>query len=103
MQGNIAVITTVLLITMVITRSVQLKKIGIKAFKFGEMNKKDFIMPPFALLLLYIIFSNAFNLPRLGTELFKSEFVGWIGLIRRTFHLFKLDFTIIFDCRLLAF
>ncbi len=81
MQGNIAVTTIVLLITMVIIRSVQLKKFGIKAFKFGEMDKKDFIIPPFAFLLCYVIFSNAINLPQLGTELFRNEFVGWIGVV----------------------
>ncbi|MBM7609774.1 protein-S-isoprenylcysteine O-methyltransferase Ste14 [Lysinibacillus composti] len=81
MQGSIAVITIVLLITMVIIRSKQLKKLGIKAFKFGEMDKKDFIIPPFALLLFYLIFANAFNLPRLGTELFRSESIGWIGVV----------------------
>lgn len=81
MQGSIAVITIVLLITMVIIRSKQLKKLGIKAFKFGEMDKKDFIIPPFAMLLFYLICSNAFNLPRLGTELFRNESIGWIGVV----------------------
>ncbi len=81
MKQYIAVITIVLLITMVIIRSIQLRKLGITAFKFGEMDKKDFIIPPFALLLLYVIFSNAFNFPRLGTELFRNELVGWIGVI----------------------
>ncbi|MCG7335047.1 isoprenylcysteine carboxylmethyltransferase family protein [Sporosarcina sp. ACRSM] len=81
MKGYIAVITIVLLIILVIIRSIQLKKLGIKAFKFGEMDKKDFIIPPFALLLFYVIFSNAFHLPRLGAELFRNEFVGWIGVV----------------------
>ncbi|MDY0410149.1 methyltransferase family protein [Virgibacillus soli] len=80
MQKYIAAITIVLLITMVIIRSVQLRMLGIKAFKFGEMDKKDFFIPPFALLLFYVIFSNAFNWPRLGMKLFQSEFVGWIGV-----------------------
>ncbi|RJS50145.1 isoprenylcysteine carboxylmethyltransferase family protein [Bacillus sp. PK3_68] len=80
MQESIAVITIVLLITMVIIRSIQLKKLGIKAFKFGEMDRRDFIIPPFAVLLFYVIFSNIINLPRLGTELFRNESVGWIGV-----------------------
>ena len=81
MQESIAAITIILLITMVVIRSIQLKKHGIKAFKFGEMDKKDYMIPPFALLLLYVIFSNVINLPRLGTELFRNESVGWIGVI----------------------
>lgn len=81
MKEYIAVLTIVLLIIMVIIRSIQLKKLGIKAFKFGEMDKKDYIIPPFALLLFYVIFSNAFNFPRLGTELLRNQFVGWIGVV----------------------
>jgi hypothetical protein len=46
MPEYIAVATILLLITMVIIRSVQLKKLGIKAIKFGEMDKKDFFIPP---------------------------------------------------------
>ncbi|PIC72921.1 isoprenylcysteine carboxylmethyltransferase family protein [Sporosarcina sp. P17b] len=80
MQGYIAVTTISLLIILVIIRSIQLKKFGINVFKFGHMDKKDFIIPPFALLLLYLITSNAFNLPRLGTELFTNGIVGWIGV-----------------------
>lgn len=95
MQGNIAVTTIVLLIIMVIIRSVQLKKLGIKAFKFGEMDKKDFIIPPFALLLFYLIFSNAFHLPQLGTKLFKNEFVGWIGVVLCLLGLFLFLYSLI--------
>ncbi|PIC99181.1 isoprenylcysteine carboxylmethyltransferase family protein [Sporosarcina sp. P29] len=81
MQEYIAVTTITLLIIFVIMRSIQLKKCGIKVFKFGHMDKKDYIIPPFALLLLYIIFSNAFHLPRVGTELFTNGVVGWIGVV----------------------
>lgn len=81
MQAYLAVATLVLLMTMVLFRVSQLRKVGIKAMKFGQMDKKDFILPPFALLLFYIVFSNAFNLPRFGKELFKNEVVGWFGVI----------------------
>lgn len=81
MQAYIAAIIMIVLITMVIIRSMQLKKLGIRAFKFGEMDKKDFIIPPFALFLLYLIFSNAFHLPKVGTVLFHHEIVGWMGVI----------------------
>lgn len=61
MQEYIAAITIVLLIIMVIIRSIQLKRIGINAFKFSEMDKKDFIIPPFALLLLlFYVSKNSF-------------------------------------------
>lgn len=56
----------------------QLKKLGIKSIPFGEMDKKDFFIPPFALLLFYIVFASAFGLPKVEVELFNNEFVGWI-------------------------
>ncbi|PID14507.1 isoprenylcysteine carboxyl methyltransferase [Sporosarcina sp. P34] len=80
MQGYIAVTTITLLIILVITRSIQLKKFGIKVVTFGKIDKKDFIIPPFALLLFYVIMSNVFHLPKLGTKLFTNEFIGWIGV-----------------------
>ncbi|WP_233189603.1 isoprenylcysteine carboxylmethyltransferase family protein [Sporosarcina sp. P7] len=81
MQGYIAVTTITLLIILVIIRSIQLKKFGINVFKFGKMDKNDFIIPPFALLLFYVIISNVFHLPTLGTKLFTNEFIGWIGVV----------------------
>jgi protein-S-isoprenylcysteine O-methyltransferase Ste14 len=53
---------------------------GIKAMKFGENDKKDFLIPPFALLFFYLIFASALNLPKLGVELFSNEIVRWIGV-----------------------
>lgn len=66
---------------MVIIRLVQLKKLGIKAFKFGEIDKKDYFIPPFVLVLFYLIFANALHLPRLGTMLFKNNFISWLGVV----------------------
>jgi protein-S-isoprenylcysteine O-methyltransferase Ste14 len=65
---------------MVLFRISQLRKMGIKAVKFGEMDKKDFIIPPFALLFLYVILSSAFSLPKLGAEFFENEIVNWVGV-----------------------
>lgn len=81
MKGTIAVITIMLLIIMVLFRVCQLRKMGIKAFRFGEMDKKDFIIPPFAMLFLYIVISGASDLPELGFEVFKNEAVSWIGVV----------------------
>src|SRR5690625_5608254 len=81
MQVYLAVATMILLITLVLFRVSQLRKVGIKAMRFGEMDKKGLIIPPFALLLFYVIFSNAFNWPRVGADLFDSKVVGWIGVV----------------------
>ncbi len=81
MTRYIAIATLFLLVILVLLRAFQLKKLGIKAIKFGEMDKKDFLIPPFALLLFYIVFASAFNLSKIGVELFHNEFVGWIGVV----------------------
>jgi len=43
------------------------------------MDKKDFLIPPFAILLFYIVFASVFNLPKIGVELFHNEFFGRLG------------------------
>jgi protein-S-isoprenylcysteine O-methyltransferase Ste14 len=80
MQGYFAVATVILLVILVLLRVFLMNKMGIKAMKFGEMDKKDFLIPPFALLFFYLIFASALNLPKLGVELFSSEIVSWIGV-----------------------
>lgn len=81
MQEYIAVAIMVLLIIMVLSRVFLLRKMGIKAMKFGEMDRKDFIIIPFALLFLYLVFSSALNMPKLGAELFSIEIVSWVGVV----------------------
>ncbi len=80
MTEYIAIAALFLLVALVLSRAFQLKKLGIKAIQFGEMDKKDFLIPPFALLLFYIVFASAFGLPQIGAELFNNELVGWIGV-----------------------
>lgn len=87
MQGDFAIITFLILITMVLIRSKQLKKKGIKAMKFGEQDKKDFFIIPFALLFFYLIFASVFNLPNLGSELFNNEVLSWMGVVLCVFGL----------------
>lgn len=79
-QGYFAITTIILLILLVLSRVFLLHKMGIKAMRFGEMDKKDFLIPPFALLFFYLILASALNLPRFGTELFSNEIISWIGV-----------------------
>ncbi|BAH05567.1 hypothetical protein CKR_0516 [Clostridium kluyveri NBRC 12016] len=81
MQGYFAVITIILLVIMILCRVFLLRKMGIKAIKFGEIDKKDFIIIPFVLVFFYLVFTSALNLPEVGTELFNNEIVGWIGVV----------------------
>ena len=80
-QGYFAIITLLLLIIMVLIRNRQLGSKGIKVFKFGELDKKDFFIIPFALLFFYLIFSSVLELPELGTNLFSNEVLSWIGVV----------------------
>ncbi|MBQ4870430.1 isoprenylcysteine carboxylmethyltransferase family protein [Priestia megaterium] len=95
MQGYFAVISLLLIIIMVIIRAKQLKKKEIKAFKFGELDKKDFFIIPFTLLFFYLIFSSVFDLPKLGTKLFSNEIFSWIGVVLCTMGLVLFSLSII--------
>lgn len=81
MTKYIAAATLILLILLVMARAFQLKNLGIKAVQFGEMDKRDFLIPPFALLLFYMVFASAFGLPGIGAELFSNELAGWVGAV----------------------
>jgi protein-S-isoprenylcysteine O-methyltransferase Ste14 len=82
MLSYFAAITLVLMIGMVVIRILILTRRGIEAMKFGQIDKKDFLIPPFAILFIYIVFSNAFNLPKITTQVFfHSELIPWIGVM----------------------
>lgn len=80
MQGYLAIATVILLMAMIFLRVSMLKKLGIRVIQFGKMDKKDFIIPPFALLYFYLIFADVLGLPRLGFDLFRFETISWIGV-----------------------
>ncbi len=63
------------------TRVLLMNRQGIKAVKFGNIDKKDFLIPPFALFYFYIIFAESFPLPAVSSqEFFRSDFSPWIGV-----------------------
>jgi protein-S-isoprenylcysteine O-methyltransferase Ste14 len=81
MQKYIAAATIILLITTVITRVLMLKKQGIQAMQFGAIDKKDFLIPPFAFFYFYLVFAHAFGWPSIREqEIFYSEAVAWVGV-----------------------
>jgi protein-S-isoprenylcysteine O-methyltransferase Ste14 len=80
MQRYIAVAALVLLILLVAGRVLLLKSKGIAAFKFGALDKKDFLLPPFALLYIYIVLAGAFGWPTPGHALFDSTATAWAGV-----------------------
>jgi len=49
--------------------------------KFGDTDKTDFLIPPFALFYFYLVFAATFSLPRVSTkEIFHSEITAWLGV-----------------------
>lgn len=82
MPKYIAALTIVLLIGMVLTRVFLLKRQGVSAMKFGNIDKTDFVVPPFAFLYIYLVFAAAFDWPTVSTwEFFHSGMIAWVGVL----------------------
>ena len=83
MPRYFAVLTIVLMLGMVLTRALLMKRNGIEAMNFGKIDKTDFLIPPFALFYFYIVFAATFNFLTVSAqEFFHSGVSGKIGLFR---------------------
>ncbi len=81
MESYLGALTILLLLAMVVTRVQLLRRKGISAFKFGELDKTDFLIPPFALFYFYLIFAHAFGWPAVGrAHFFHAAWLPWIGV-----------------------
>ncbi len=81
MPRYFAALTIVLLLGMVLTRVLLMKRKGIEAMNFGKIDKTDFLIPPFALFYFYIVFAATFNLPTVSTqEFFHAGVISWVGV-----------------------
>src|SRR5215472_11482149 len=82
MPKYLGALTIVLLLGMVLTRISVLRRQGIKAMKFGSIDKTDFLIPPFALFYFYVLFAAAFHWPTVTThQFFQSEIIAWTGVL----------------------
>ncbi len=82
MPKYFAALTIVLMLGMVWTRVLLMKRKGIEAMHFGSIDKTDFLIPPFALFYFYMVFAAAFHWPVVSMqEFFKSEAVSWAGVL----------------------
>jgi protein-S-isoprenylcysteine O-methyltransferase Ste14 len=82
MQRYFGALTIVLLLGMVLIRALLMRRKGIKAIHFGEIDKKDFLIPPFALFYFYIVFAAAFDFPTVSRqEFFHSGTLSWVGVL----------------------
>jgi protein-S-isoprenylcysteine O-methyltransferase Ste14 len=58
-----------------------MRRRGIEAMNFGKIDKKDFLIPPFALFYFYLVFAAAFHFPTVSSQqFFHSEIVSWVGV-----------------------
>ena len=82
MPGYFAALTMVLLVGMVLTRALLLKRQGVQALNFGKTDKTDFLIPPFALFYFYLVFAAAFGWPAVSRQqFFNSAIISWVGVL----------------------
>jgi protein-S-isoprenylcysteine O-methyltransferase Ste14 len=81
MPRYFAALTILLMLGMVVTRVLILRRRGVEAMHFGKIDKTDFLIPPFALVYFYLVFAHTFNLPTFSKQVFfDSEIISWIGV-----------------------
>jgi protein-S-isoprenylcysteine O-methyltransferase Ste14 len=96
MPKYLGALTIVLLLGMVLIRVFVLKRQGTKAMKFGNIDKTDFLIPPFALLYFYALFAAAFDWPSLSKrQFFHSTAAAWLGVLFCLVGLFMLLWSLI--------
>jgi protein-S-isoprenylcysteine O-methyltransferase Ste14 len=82
MPNYFGAMTLVLMIGMVLARVFLLRRQGVQAMKFGQIDKTDFFIPPFALFYVYVVFAAAFDWPTVaGQKFFHSEIIAWVGVM----------------------
>ena len=81
MQGHLGALTIVLMLGLVLSRVVILRRQGVRAMNFGKQDKTDFLIPPFAFFYFYLVFANAFGWPTPSRQLlFASSAAAWLGV-----------------------
>src|SRR5262245_46547736 len=81
MQRYLAALTLVLFLVIVLTRAALMKRKGTRTIYFGNLDKKDFLIPPFVLFYFYVVFAAAFHWPSVSDQqFFHSEVASWVGV-----------------------
>lgn len=81
MSRIIAAATIPILIALVATRVLLLRRRGIRAVHFGALDKTDFLIPPFVLFYFYAILAAAFDWPAVNRQVFfESPAIAWLGV-----------------------
>jgi protein-S-isoprenylcysteine O-methyltransferase Ste14 len=77
----LAALAIVLTVAAVLARVALMRRKGIRAVSFGRIDRKDFVIPPFALFYFYLVLAPALGLPRVSRqEFFHSGAAGWAGV-----------------------
>ena len=80
-QDYMASFTLVLLLATVIARVLVMRRGGTTAMNFGKIDRKDFLIPPFALAYFYLVFAAAFHWPTPSSQrMFHSQAAAWVGV-----------------------
>jgi protein-S-isoprenylcysteine O-methyltransferase Ste14 len=81
-QGYFAAVVLILFLGMALIRVLLLRKEGIKAIHFGNIDKKDFLIPPLVIFYFYTVFAGAFGWSAVSKQVFfQSELISWIGAL----------------------
>jgi protein-S-isoprenylcysteine O-methyltransferase Ste14 len=82
MQSFFAVLTLIIMLGMVISRVILLRRRGIAAIAFGKIDKTDYAILPFVLFYFYLIITHALDIPSISTQqIFHSEGFAWFGVL----------------------
>jgi protein-S-isoprenylcysteine O-methyltransferase Ste14 len=82
LPAYLGALTLIFLVGTVIARIRLMKSKGISAMKFGQLDRSDFLIPPFMLFYFYLVFANAFSWPSPAHQvLFTSSAVQWLGVL----------------------
>lgn len=82
MPNYLGVMTLILMIGIVLTRVFLLRRQGVEAMKFGQIDKTDYLIPPFAFFYFYTVFAAAFAWPTVGGwKFFNFEAIAWVGVL----------------------
>ncbi len=81
MQEYLAVLTIILLLGMVLFRAAMLNISGTKCIHFGNIDKSDYLIVPFAFFFFYTILAGTLEWPNITNELlFHSKNISWFAV-----------------------
>ncbi|MCJ7717877.1 MAG: isoprenylcysteine carboxylmethyltransferase family protein [Anaerolineales bacterium] len=96
MPKILAALVILLLMGLVITRVLVMKRKGVESLHFGKIDKTDFLIPPFALFYFYMIFGAALNWPpTIQPEFFHFPAISWLGILMCLAGLILLGFSLV--------